>query len=255
MESKMKVAIVCGSPSSEFLAPYDDKSWEIWVLGNRVDRHLDKRVTRIFEIHDNLTEHGDIKAYKNKLLELGITYDVIVGEKFAEHDNPLVEIYPYKDVEDLFGSLYLTSSPAYMLAYAILKGAKEIALYGVDLSISDHEYFWQRPCVEAWIGFAKGMGIKVTIPDVSHVGKSSYVEGRHWNEETEVGVFTEEGFKAMAAQHAASVAKLQDQRKELAIAAAAHDGAQQVYNNLARIARAVEARVDVKSLMEATLVK
>lgn len=251
----MKVAIVCGSPSSEFLAPYDDKSWEIWVLGNRVDRHLDKRVTRIFEIHDNLTEHGDIKAYKNKLLELGITYDVIVGEKFAEHDNPLVEIYPYKDVEDLFGSLYLTSSPAYMLAYAILKGAKEIALYGVDLSISDHEYFWQRPCVEAWIGFAKGMGIKVTIPDVSHVGKSSYVEGRHWNEETEVGVFTEEGFKAMAAQHAASVAKLQDQRKELAIAAAAHDGAQQVYNNLARIARAVEARVDVKSLMEATLVK
>lgn len=252
----MKVAIACGSPSSEFLAPYHDKDVEIWVLGNRVDRHLDKRVTRIFEIHDNLTEHADVAAYKSRLYLLAKKYEVVVGEKFLTHGEcPGVTVFPYKDTEELFGALYLTSSPAYMLAYAILKGATEIGIYGVDLSVSDHEYFWQRPCVEAWIGFAKGRGIKVTIPEVSHVGKSRYVEGRDWNGDTEVGVFSEEEFGAQAADCAAKREALQKQRQELAIKAAALDGAEQVYKHLAKVARAVEAQVDVKSLSEATVLR
>lgn len=251
----MRVAIVCGAPSSEFMAPYDDNEVEIWVLGNRVQRHLDKRVTRIFEIHDNLTEHGDAAAYKASLVRLATKYPLIVGEKFLDV-SPIningVLTYPYKEVEELYGHLYLTSSPAYMIAYAILQGATEIQIYGVDLSISDHEYFWQRPCVEAWVGFAKGCGIKVVIPEVSHIGKSKYVEGRDWNGETEVGVFSEESFTSMATQHKSEMDAIQDSRHQLALKAAAHDGAMQVYQNLAKTARAVAAKVDVKSLSEAT---
>lgn len=247
----MKVAIVCGAPSSEFMAPYADEDVEIWVLGNRMHRHTDKRVTRVFEIHDNLEEHGDVAAYKASLHLAAKNYKVIVGEKFGAL-SPGMEVYPYEDVEKLFGSLYLTSSPAYMLAYAILAGATEVQLYGVDLSISDHEYFWQRPCVEAWIGFAKGRGIAVVIPEVSHVGKSRYVEGRDWGNDTEVGVFSEASFAAMAAEHRAEMEAIQDQRKQLALKAAAHDGAIQVYQNLAKTARAVAAQIDVKSLSEAT---
>lgn len=247
----MKVAIVCGAPSSEFMAPYDDESVEIWVLGNRVNRHLARRVTRIFEVHDNLTEHGDVASYKAQLHQLAKKYKIVVGENFGNL-SPGMEVYPYDEVEELFGSLYLTSSPAYMLAYALLKGATEIQLYGVDLSISDHEYFWQRPCVEAWIGFAKGRGVKVVIPEVSHVGKSRYVEGRDWGNDTEVGVFSEQSFAAMAVQHQMEMETIQAQRRELAIKAAAHDGALQVYQNLAKTARAVAAQIDVKSLTEAT---
>lgn len=248
----MKVAIVCGAPSSEFLAPFDDKDWEIWVLGNRLHRFIEKalRVTKVFEVHNNLTEHGDVKKYIEYLLSHNLP--TIVGETWPQHIGD-TEVYPYKDVEKIYGHLYLTSSPAYMIAYAILQGATEIGLYGVDLSISDHEYFWQRPCVEAWIGFAKGRGIKVTIPDVSHVGKSNYVEGRDWGNEKEVGVFSEDGFLAMAEQHAAKMDAIQAKRRELALDAAANDGAQQAYRNLAKIARAVEAQVEVKSLSEATL--
>jgi hypothetical protein len=247
----MRVAIVCGAPSSEFLAPYDDKDVEIWVLGNRADRHLSKRVTRIFEIHDNLSEHKDPKRYENWVLAQELP--VVAGEKnFA---GCVVERFPYKKVEELYGSLYLTSSPAYMMAYAILKGATEIQIYGVDLSVSDHEYFWQRPCMEAWIGFAKGRGIKVVIPEVSHVGKSRYVEGRDWNGDTEVGVFSEEEFGAQALDCATKREVLQKQRQELAIKAAALDGAEQVYRHLAKVARAVEAQVDVKSLSEATVLR
>lgn len=250
----MKVAIVCGAPSTEFAAPYEDKDVEIWVLGNRVRRHLAKRVTRIFEIHDNLTEHGDVAEYEAELLKFATRHELIVGES---NFNGLLGVtrFPYAEAVALYGSLYLTSSPAYMLAYAILKGATEISIYGVDLSIGDHEYFWQRPCVEAWIGFAKGRGIKVTIPKASHVGKSSYCEGRDWGNEKETGLFTEEAFTAMAAQHKKKNEDLMLHRQAVAIEAAAHDGAAQAYMHLARIGRAVEAKVDVKTLNEATRIQ
>ena len=142
-----------------------------------------------------------------------------------------------------------------MIAYAILIGATDIGLYGVDLSISDHEYFWQRPCVEAWIGFAKGRGINIIIPDVSHIGKSRYIEGRDWNGETEVGVFSQESFGDLSAKHHDEITKIKQQQHELALKAAMHDGAVQVYERLAKVARAVEAKVDVNTLLETTIIK
>lgn len=252
----MKVAIVGGAPSSEMLAPFDDESWEVWVLGNRAQKY--KRMSRVFEVHDNLQEHGDVTTYKNYILELSKKHQIIVGEKFFDDIEPINHnwvIFDYEAAEKLFGSLYFTSSGAYMMAYAILQGATEIGIYGIDHSINDHEYFWQRPCMEAWIGFAKGRGIKVTIPEVSHIGKSKYIEGRDWNGETEVGVFSEEGFSTLRDKHKVQHEAIQRQRQELALKAAAHDGAMQVYENLAKIARAVDAQVDVKSLLETTVLR
>lgn len=248
----MKVAIVCGSPSSEMLAPFEDKSWEIWVLGNRIDHYKGKRVTRIFEVHNNLSEHPNITKYVDYLSNQDAP--IVTGETWPKPTQNAVP-YPYRAVQELYGSLYLTSSPAYMIAYALLDGATEIGLYGVDLSVSDHEYFWQRPCVEAWIGFAKGRGVKVTIPEVSHVGKSSYVEGRDWNGDTEVGLFSEEDFSAQATECATKREELQRQRQALALKAASLDGAEQVYKHLAKVARANEAKVDIKSLKEATVLR
>ena len=248
----MKVAIVCGSPSSEFMAPYDDEEWEIWVLGNRLERHIDKRVTRVFEIHDNLQEHHDPVKYAQWLASHNLP--MIVGENFPLKNG--FEVYPYKAVEEMYGALYLTSSPAYMLAYALLRGATDIALYGVDLSVGDHEYFWQRPCVEAWIGFAKGRGVNVYIPEVSHVGKCAYVEGRDWNgNKKPEGVFTEEALLARGEQHKAQMEELRNSKRQLDLQIAMHDGANQAYTNLAKIARAVEAKIDVKSLNDVTVLR
>ena len=244
----MKVAIVCGAPSSEFMAPYDDESWEIWVLGNRLDRHIDKRVTRVFEIHDDLSEHKDPEKYADWLVstcEVG-EFTLITGSNF-----------PYNKAEELYGSMYLTSSPAYMMAYAILQGAEEIAVYGVDLSTDDHEYFWQRPCMEAWIGFAKGKGIKVTIPEVSHIGKCSYVEGRDWGGAKDFAKppFTKVQFEEMASQHQQQMDNIQVEITGLNQKYAAHDGARQAYERLARVARSTEAGVDVKTLSETATIK
>lgn len=256
----MKVAIVCGAPSTEMLAPFTDPDWEVWVLGNRISHYADgkKRIKRIFEIHDNLTEHGDVAAYKSKFMQLAKSAPVVVGEKFFDgvvKNCPGIEVFPFDEVEKLYGSLYLTSSPAYMIAYAILKGVKELAIYGVDLSISDHEYFWQRPCVEAWIGFAKGRGIKVTIPPQSHIGKSYYVEGRHWGIELESGAFSEESFAILETKHKEQIENIRREQHNLDIKSAMHESAAQVYAKLGQVARAVEAKVDVKSLLETTLIR
>jgi len=91
----MKIAIVCGSPSSEFLAPFEDEDWEIWVLGNRYDKHEHHRVTRIFEIHDDLSEHEHPDLYAQWLRDKNIP--LIVGEKFPEKGKH-VKVFPYDEV-------------------------------------------------------------------------------------------------------------------------------------------------------------
>jgi len=250
----MKIAIVCGSPASEMLAPFDDPTWEIWCLGNRLTRYKDKRVTRIFEIHDYLAERHDPKEYAKWLVSHNIP--IVVGEKFPMEVVPTDWydwiIFDYDCSKKLFGSLYLTSSPAYMMSQAISEGATEIGLYGVDLAIDDHEYFWQRPCIEAWIGFAKGRSIKVTIPEQSHVGRSKYLEGRHWDgKRNSDGPLTEESFRGMVADHQKVIDDLNFKKRVLEADISAHNGALQTYQNLAKVARAMEAQIDVKSIKDA----
>ena len=221
----MKLAIVGGSPSSA-LAPYNDPEFEIWALGNQADKR--PRVDRLFEIHDNLSEHPP--EYAQWLVDKNIP--LVVSDNFplwADH----VEVYPEADTANLIGSVYLTSSPAYMLAYALLNGYKDIHFYGVDMAVDDHEYFKQRPCFEAWCGLARGMGVKLTFPKGCPVMQSSYREGRDWNNQ-ESGTFSEAEFLKMAAMHQSKIEQLNSQIHT-------HSGAIQTYNRLAQVARALEA--------------
>lgn len=75
---------------------------------------------------------------------------------------PLSEAFPLKECVAKFGMPYFSNTIAYMIAYALLKGAKEIELYGVNQAGS-HEYSEERPSVEYWLGIAAGMGVKITI--------------------------------------------------------------------------------------------
>ena len=73
-----KLAIVCGSPSSEMLAPFEDPEYEVWVLGNRCQNY--PRFDLIFEIHDALEEEHDPR-YAQWLVDKNI--ELIVGESFV----------------------------------------------------------------------------------------------------------------------------------------------------------------------------
>ncbi len=82
---------------------------------------------------------------------------------------------------------YLTSTLAHMLYYAInknLRGAKRkkpipfspIEIYGFEAE-SGTEYAHQRPCIEYWVGFGRGLGMSITAPG------SGLLTGRHYGYE------------------------------------------------------------------------
>ncbi len=101
---------------------------------------------------DNLG--GIIKRINDMAIPLVAPY------KYAEI--PLSEAFPIKQAVKEFGIPYFTNTIAYMIAYAMLKGAKEIDIYGVNQA-SSSEYFYEKSGVEYMIGVANGRGIKITI--------------------------------------------------------------------------------------------
>lgn len=231
----MKVAIVGGAPTSDYLAPFDDPEWQIWVLGNQMDRHLNRKVDRIFEVHDNLSEHDP--NYPQWLVDLNIP--LTVSDKFpVEADH--VEVYPKQAAIKIMGDGYFSSSPAYMMAYAILSGATHIGIYGVDMSVNDHEYFKQRPAMYAWMAYARAKGIEITIPKESSLCNDTYDEGTDWGNGAKTP-FSSDEFQIMIDKHK----EQQDHHKTLI---QVHGGCIQAYTHMQKIARAVESGQNVKSI-------
>ena len=254
----MKVALVGGCPNSEYLAPFSDKEWDIWVHGNQMNRHENRRVSRIFEIHDDLSEHPP--QYAPWIAEKKIP--MIVGRNFpikADH----ISVFPFDKANAIMGQ-HLTSTPAYMMALAIIEGATEIGIYGVDMSVDDHEYFHQRPTMYAWVGYARGLGIKVTIPKESSLFIDKYVEGAGAgnNPDFEQPPFTEKEFLGMVKLHEDKISSYEQeildiQAKVLLIQKTihSHDGARQAYARLAKVSRSIESGVDIDSLIDTALIK
>lgn len=72
--------------------------------------------------------------------------------------------FPKAEIEAVFGR-YFTSSPAWMLALAMLQGATEVHIYGIHLS-TEHEYIEQRPQFEYLIGrFLNGPTLTLETKD------------------------------------------------------------------------------------------
>ena len=141
-----------------------------------------------------------------------------------------------------------------MLAYAVLGGFEHIEIYGVDMAVDDFEYYWQRPCMEAWIGFARGRGLNVVLPSSSPVGKNDYVEGRMSGGRPEFGLppFTEDAFSQMVERHELSKSEIDNEIRTLQAKWQGHDGASQGFKQMSRVARAVEAGQKVDNLMDTT---
>jgi len=81
---------------------------------------------------------------------------------FKYEEIPLSEAFPIEECVKEFGQPYFSNTISYMIAYALLKGAKEIELYGINQA-SSSEYFYEKAGVEYWLGVAVGRGVKVAI--------------------------------------------------------------------------------------------
>ncbi len=85
---------------------------------------------------------------------------LIAPYKYAEI--PLSEAFPLEECRKEFGAPYFSNTIAYMIAFALLKGAKEIEIFGVNQA-SSAEYFYEKAGVEYWLGICVGRGVKVII--------------------------------------------------------------------------------------------
>jgi hypothetical protein len=157
----MKIALVGTCPSSRMLAPYRDPEWEIWACSPDNAGAL-PRVTRWFEIHGDLG-FADAEPWERSYIDWvnAQPFEVIAQD---HRIFPRASILPKDELIARFGRLFFTSTPAWMMAFAIKLGAKQIGLYGLDMA-ARAEYVIQRPGMHHFIELAEQrFGIEVHAP-------------------------------------------------------------------------------------------
>ena len=134
----LKVAIL-GKLPSKYQAPFADTTFQIWGC-NVHDMSKIPRFDLWFDIHKNISSYNE-----------NIRAKLITRDK-----------YPLEKVLDLLGGNYLNNSISYMIMYAVLQGATEIALFGVSLSNGEEIRTKQLNNLREILFYCKGRGIKVS---------------------------------------------------------------------------------------------
>lgn len=167
-----KVCILGSSRSTLDQAPRDREDLQFWTLAWRNEPCSDAK----FDIHDITKSDRHVPSnYRDWLRDSPVP--VILQDWHP--DVPYSYRYPLGEVVTWLtqntahegshtnnNGAYFASSIAYMLALAMFLGVEEIHIYGVDLT-DDTEYSYQRPNTEYLIGLARGLGVRVVIPDGS----------------------------------------------------------------------------------------
>jgi len=97
---------------------------------------------------------------------------------FAMHEGQSIGADDEIGLMEWSGSKYFTSSGAYMIAYALYSGHKEINLYGFDMETTD-EYRTERACIAYWIGFGSAIG--ATVKTANGLTEPAYKYGYDGN--------------------------------------------------------------------------
>ena len=158
-----KIAI-CGTGQDWNLFPVQSDH-TIYALNDYVNFEKFQIMPDILFIMDVLDEKPmvvsgiqDLGQTVARINQLGCRF--IAPYKYAEI--PKSEAFPLRECVKEFGAPYFTNTVAFMIAHALLSGAKEIDIYGVNQA-SSSEYFYEKSGVEYWLGVANGRGVKVTI--------------------------------------------------------------------------------------------
>lgn len=163
----MKIALVGTAEFSRAIAPYDDESWEFWGCG-----HWNSAVRRYemwFEMH-KLDELQGCEKNCNLLTQSGRPVMVQKKDKLI----PNGEVYPIKEMCLMFGARHFSSTPAYMMAFAIAKILVErqergdntlgrLGMWGMEM-MGKGEYTLQRAGIEHFLDQCVFLKIPVTLP-------------------------------------------------------------------------------------------
>jgi hypothetical protein len=170
-EEKYEIVAICGTaPSSRMEANDLGDDVEIWALNDCYS--FLRRVNRWFEIHDREVWVADGKEHVRFLSEFPST--VYMLQHWDEIPNSVR--YPFEAIRDRFNPgvdlddpeaskhLMLGSTIDYMLALALLEGYPEIRVIGINMATAT-EFTHQLPSCSYWLGMARGMGVKVVLPE------------------------------------------------------------------------------------------
>ena len=168
------VNIVGFAPSWEN-TPWDGGA-ELWGMNALHKVAPDKPWTRWYQLHD-LDEHHAKDKDEHVAWLNGSGLPIVMWE---EHVNKYPEVvnavaYPREAIVEMFGR-YFTNTVSWMIAHALYEDREAIGVYGVDMA-QDSEYGHQRPSCEYFIGWARGKGVDVTIPENSDLLKAPFLYG------------------------------------------------------------------------------
>jgi len=137
---------------------------EIWGINRAHEQQ--EGLTRIYFFDDERHFGKDFVDNVNK-------YDVHVVTRQKHEEIHKSDCYPLDDVMEFFGMEmpYFTCTAAYMLAQAISEGYDHIVLHGMYHIADSLEYMHHKPCVEYWVGQARGRGINVEMAKDCALGK------------------------------------------------------------------------------------
>ena len=171
-----RICIVGSAGPSNRLANELAPDVELWAM-NMCHRFLTARANRWFQLHPrNWREdewgpgNEDYEADQDRAfgrppdhLEFLKNCGIPVYMQEQNSEIPTSMRYPLGEIIDRFGG-YMTSTVPYMIALALHEGVDEIGLLGIYLETSG-EYRDHRPCVEYWLGVARGMGVSIVLPN------------------------------------------------------------------------------------------
>lgn len=131
----MKKICILGKLETKYNAPFNRPEWEIWTMGKHTDHDLLPRIDKCFDIHKNPTN----------------TQKGVVQRRD----------FPFGACRDLVYGNHFNNTMSYLIAYAILQGATDIAIYGARFDVDHNLRDGQRQNVRELLMFAKGKGIRV----------------------------------------------------------------------------------------------
>ena len=87
---------------------------------------------------------------------------------------PLIDLktYPLAEVMERFGTDYFSSTVDYAIALALYRGYTDINLYGATMSAAS-DYYKIKCGADFWCGYAKGMGVKITVHGETSIMKTT----------------------------------------------------------------------------------
>ena len=152
---RYKVAIV-GTGPDRLSAPFDDSEWECWAL-NEIRQPA---FTRHWELHPRRVQSAhDLRA----LAAIRQPCYVLDPAEWGPGEVPSPARYPLARVQEAGMRRYFSCTFAYQVALAVLEGFEELGLWGVQLHLgSPRERLVERRCVDYWLGYAEGRGLRVS---------------------------------------------------------------------------------------------